>query len=140
MARYGNWISPWVFRWHITRCWCNAWVADGIWYLKMTSRRSAEFEKGALDGVAAPEVATMPTGAMLPMMTRYSGSPHQRRSSCWYGNLKATWTSFIYRSARICLAINLIILYFQFCCGYCQSTLHSSVLWMLRCHSQFLHR
>ena len=45
---------------------------------KMTSRRSAEFGKGALDGVAAPEAAnnSASTGAMLPMMTLgIPGSP-----------------------------------------------------------------
>ena len=44
----------------------------------MTSRRSAEFGKGALDGVAAPEAAnnSASTGAMLPMMTLgIPGSP-----------------------------------------------------------------
>ena len=45
---------------------------------KMTSRKSAEFGKGALDGIAAPEAAnnSASTGAMLPMMTLgIPGSP-----------------------------------------------------------------
>jgi putative tricarboxylic transport membrane protein len=45
---------------------------------KMTSRDSANFGKGAIDGVAAPEAAnnSASTGAMLPMMTLgIPGSP-----------------------------------------------------------------